>query len=285
MEPAALEAWIVTLPAELALVVMEATGGLEVPVAGLLAHRGLPVAVVNPRQVRHFAKALGELAKTDRLDAQVLALFAQRVRPEPRPLKDAQAQELSELMSRRQQLTDMVAAEKTRLHQARSPRVRTSIEQTIAWLQRQLKEHDTQLDRLIKASPVWRAREELLTSVPGVGVGTSRVFAAGLPEIGHLGRRKIGKLVGVAPFAQDSGPWKGQRKCAGGRAAVRTALYMATFNATQHNPVIRRFFQHLQNQGKSYKVAMVACMHKLLTILNTMVRNNTKWNEQLYKIT
>jgi len=280
-EPAVLEAWVQTLPADLALVVMEATGGLETTVAAQLAGRGLPVAIVNPRQIRNFAKAMGRLAKNDRLDAHVIALFAQRMRPEPRPLKDEQQQELDELMARRRQLVEMLAAEKNRLGQARSRRVRASVEKAIQWLEGQIQRRDKELDGLIKASPLWREREDLLQSVPGIGPGTARCIVADLPELGQLTRRQIGALVGVAPFVHQSGQWRGQSFCSGGRAGVRAALYMAAFNAKRYNLVIGEFFERLVAQGKPFKVAMVACMRKLLTILNAMARVSKKWETRL----
>jgi transposase len=276
-DPAALELWAEALPHGLTLVVMEATGGLETAVAAVLAHRGFPVAIVNPRQMRDFARALGRLAKTDRLDARVIALFAERIRPVPRPLKDEQQRELDELLARRRQLIEMLAAEKNRLTQAHSKRVRTSIAKTIQWLERQIAGRDKEIDGLIKASPLWRERDDLLRSVPGIGPVTARTLAADLPELGQLSRRQIGALAGVAPFTHQSGRWHGQSFCSGGRAAVRTALYMATLTATRCNPVIRRFFERLKGQGKPHKVALVACMRKLLVALNAMLRNNKKW--------
>ena len=280
-EPAQLEAWVASLPAELALVVMEATGGLETTVAGLLADRGLPVAIVNPRQIRDFARAMGLLAKTDALDARAIALFAQRIQPQPRPLKDEQQQELDELMARRRQLVEMLAAEKNRLLQAHSPRVCKSIHKSFPWLERQITQRDKELDELIKASPLWREREELYKSVPGIGPGTARAITADLPELGRLTRRQISALVGVAPFVHQSGRCRGHSFCSGGRATVRTALYMAVWSAKRCNPVIREFFERLTAQGKPFKVAMVACMRKLLTILNTMARVNKKWENPL----
>jgi transposase len=280
-EPVELEAWVAQLPAELTLVVMEATGGLEATVAGLLARRGLAVAIVNPRQVRDFAKAMGILAKTDKLDARAIALFAERVRPEPRPLKDEQQQELDELLTRRRQLVEALTAEKNRLSQARGKAVRASVQAHIDWLERQIKKVEERLDTLIKASPLWLAREDLLRSTPCIGPGAARALLADLPELGRLKRRQISSLVGVAPFLHQSGKWKGQSFCSGGRAAVRTALYMAVVSGLRFNPVIKEFYQRLTARGKRPKVALVACMRKLLTILNAMVRENKKWNEYL----
>lgn len=278
-EPEALEAWAEALPPDLTLIVMEATGGLERRVAALLVRHALPVAVVNPRQVRNFAKAMGLLAKTDRLDARAIALFAKRMEPEPRPLKDEQAQELEELLARRRQLIEMRTGEKNRLGQARSDHVRTSIENSIQWLDGQIEQCDREIDARIKANPAWRKREDLLRSVPGVGPVTARTLASNLPELGKLSRREISALVGVAPFVRQSGQWRGRSFCSGGRGAVRAALYMATFTATRHNPVIRQFFERLIAQGKPYKVALVASMRKLLVILNTMARNNESWRD------
>jgi transposase len=280
-DSATLETWAASLPADLTLAVMEATGGLETGVAALLAGRGLSVAIVNPRQIRNFAKALGLLAKNDRLDARVIALFAERIRPEPRPLKDEQQQELDELLARQRQLVGMLASEKNRLKQARSRRVQSSIEKSIEWLERQIKDHNRELDELIKASPLWRERDELIQSVPGVGPGTARAMLTGLAELGTLSRRQISALVGVAPCVHQSGQWHGKSFCSGGRGTVRAMLYMAAFNARSYNRVIREFFERLIGQGKPFKVAMVACMRKLLTILNAMVKTNKKWGTKM----
>lgn len=277
-QAADLEAWVEQLPPALTLVVMEASGGLETVVAGMLARRQLPVAVVNPRQVRDFARAMGLLAKSDALDARAIALFAQRVQPVPRALKGEQALALDELMTRRRQLVLMLAAEKNRRGQARSKPVRQSVEKAIAWLEKQIEGLDKQLDALIKQSPLWREREQLLTSVPGVGPGTARAIAADLPELGTLTRRQISALVGVAPFVHQSGKWRGESFCSGGRAAMRTALYMAALSATRFNSAIRQFYERLRAHGKPFKVALVACMRKLLTILNTMLHNQTPWS-------
>jgi transposase len=262
------------------LVVLEATGGLEAPVVSALAAAGLPVVVVNPRQVRDFAKALGRLAKTDPLDAEVLAHFGEAVRPEPRPLKDAQAQALDAWLTRRQQLVGMLAAEKNRLGSARG-RVKCDIEAHLRWLEKQLAEVDGELKHLIQASPLWRAQEDLLRSVPGVGPVFSLALLADLPELGRLNRRQIAALAGVAPFNRDSGRFRGTRAVWGGRARLRALLYMATLAAVRSNPLIRTFYQRLRAAGKKPKVALTACMRKLLTILNAMVRSGTRWNPQL----
>jgi len=258
------------------LIVLEATGGYERAVVGALAAAGLPVVVANPRQIRAFARAVGQLAKTDRLDAAVLARFGAQVRPEPRALPDAQAQALDALLTRRRQLMEMLTAEKNRL--AAAPvAVRHGITQHIRWLERQLADGDDDLGTLIEASPVWRARDDLLQSVPGVGPVLSRTLLGELPELGRLTHKQIAALVGVAPMARDSGTWRGRRGVAGGRAPVRTALYMAAVTAAHHNPVIRVFYQRLRAAGKPAKVALTACMRKLLTILNAMVRSGTYW--------
>ena len=258
------------------LIVMEATGGYERELAIALALAGLAVAVVNPRQVRDFAKAIGQLAKTDRVDAGVIALFGERVRPEPRGVPEKEARELEALITRREQLKEMTTAEKNRLGVA--PRLmKPGIQEHVRWLERQLSDIEKDLERLIEESPIWRAKEELLTSAPGVGDVTARTLIAKLPELGHLNEKQISALVGVAPFARDSGQYRGQRRIWGGRADVRAVLYMATLSATRWNPVIRAHYEQLRARGKAFKVAMVACMRKLLTILNTMVRKNEHW--------
>ena len=273
----ALEAWINSLPQEITLVVMEATGGLEITVAALLARRGLNVAVVNPRQIRDFAKAMGRHAKTDKLDAHIIALFGERMRPTARPLKDEQLQELDELLARRRQLVEMMAGEKNRLAQARSQ----SVQRHIAWLEGQIAEREKELEEAIKASPLWREREDLLRSTPCVGPATARTLVADLPELGTLKRRQISALLGVACFTQRSGKWAGKSFCTGGRAAVRSALYMAALTGIRFNPVLQEFYQRLTAQNKPHKVAMVACMRKLLCILNAMVQKNKTWNLHL----
>lgn len=263
-----------------ALVVLEATGGYETTVAGLLVEAGLPVAVVNPRQVRDFAKALGYLAKTDALDARVLAEFAARVQPPPRALPDAATQDLAALVGRRRQLVEMLGAERNRLALARAP-LRRALREHIRWLERQLTTLETDIATLIRQSPVWRARDELLRSVPGVGPHTAQCLLTQLPELGRLSRRQVAALVGVAPFAHDSGTWRGRRRTWGGRAPVRTALYMATLVASRHNPVIQAFYGRLVQAGKPKKLALVAAMRKLLTILNAMVRQEQPWDPQI----
>ena len=258
------------------LIVVEATGGLERLLVRALVDAALPVIVVNPRQVRDFAKATGQLAKTDTLDAQVLARFAEVIRPTLRVIPDAQTQELAALLARRRQVLAMQGAEQHRLDRA-PDRVRKRIEAHLRWLHEELARLDADLDDLIQQSPVWRAREELLQSVPGIGPVMSRTVLAELPELGLLNRKQIAALVGVAPFNRDSGRLRGHRTIWGGRASVRRVLYMAALVATRWNPVIRVFYQRLRAAGKAPKVALVAAMRKLLTILNAMVHAGTPW--------
>jgi transposase len=260
------------------LIVVEATGGYERALVAALATTGLPVVVANPRQVRDFAKATGRLAKTDRLDADILALFAERVRPTPRPLPEPVLQHLDALMTRRRQLLDMLTAERNRLEHAAAP-IRRSLGDHIRWLERRIADVDRDLDHTIESSPIWRAKENLLRSVPGVGPVVSRTLLADVPELGRLNRKEIAALVGVAPLARDSGTLRGKRTVWGGRAPVRAALYMAALVATRRNPVLCVFYRRLVEVGKPKKVALVACMRKLLTILNAMMRTNTTWQQ------
>jgi len=262
------------------LIVLEATGGYEALVAGQLAAAGLPVVIVNPRQVRDFARALGQQAKTDPLDARLLALFGARVRPDVRPLADAATQDLLAQITRRRQLIEMLGAERNRLGLARRP-VRKPLQAHIAWLERQLTTLDDAIAAAIHDSPVWRAREDLLRSVPGIGPQTARTLIAHLPELGHLSHRALAALVGVAPFACDSGRQRGVRTIRGGRAAVRAPLYMATLTATRYNPIIAPFYERLVAAGKPKKVALIAAMHKLLTLLNSVVRHDRRWDPHI----
>jgi transposase len=261
------------------LVVLEATGGLEIPVAAALATAGLAVAVVNPRQVRDFAKATGQLAKTDALDAALLARFAEAVRPEPRPLPDAATQALDALLSRRRQVVEMLTAERNRLLTARTARVRKDVQQHVHWLEQRVAELDRDLHDQVRHSPLWREQEQLLRSVPGVGPTLTFTLLAELPELGQLDRKRIAALVGVAPLNRDSGTFRGRRTTWGGRPAVRAVLYMATLVATRHNAVIRARYQRLLAAGKPKKVALVACMHQLLGILNAILAHRTPWLE------
>jgi transposase len=264
------------------LAVLEATGGYEVLVATALSTARLAAAVVNPRQVRDFAKALNKLAKTDRIDAVTLALFGERLRPEPRPVADEQQRRMEALMLRHRQIIEMVVAEGSRLESCREATVRADINETIAWLKRRLKDIDRDLDRELRSSPVWREREALFRGIPGVGRTTVATLASDLPELGKLNRKQIAALVGVAPFNADSGTSvKGKRRCWGGRSSVRSVLYMATLAATRHNAVIKAHYAQLLARGKEKKVALVACMRKLLTHLNAMARDNARWNHAL----
>jgi transposase len=255
------------------LVLLEATGGLETPlVAGLLgAH--LPVVVINPRQVRDFARATGQLAKTDAIDAGILAHFAEAVRPEVRPFPDEATRELDALITRRRQLIGMLTAEKNRLLRTAAPRVRRDIRRHIHWLERELEDLEKDLDNFIQQSPAWREKEDLLRSVKGVGPVLAATLLGELPELGQLNRKQVAKLVGVAPLNHDSGLFRGQRKIWGGRASVRASLYMGTLVATRYNLTIRDLYQRLLAAGKPKKLALTACMRKLLTILNAVVRD------------
>jgi transposase len=259
------------------LVVLEATGGFEITVAAALAAAGLPLAVVNPAQIRAFARAIGRLAKTDRLDAELIARFAEQVRPEPRPVLDAQARTLAELVARRRQIVEMIGMESNRRRQARSAKVLRGLERTLAALQAALAELDQEIDGQVRGSPAWRAAEDLLTSVPGIGKITARTLIAELPELGRLDRRRIAALVGVAPVNRDSGAWRGHRAIAGGRATVRTTLYMAALSATSWNPALRALYLRLRQRGRPAKSALVAAMRKLLTILNAIMRDRRPW--------
>ena len=260
-----------------ALIVLEATGGLEIPVVNALHAAGLPVRVVNPRQVRAFAKALGQLAKTDRLDARVLAHFAAAIKPPLRPIKSKDEQELDALMGRRGQLVEMLTDEKNRRASAASDTVRDKIKEHIDWLEDCIAELDQQLKALLQTSACWQAKDKILQSVPGIGPVTSFALIADLPELGQLDRQKISKLAGVAPLNRDSGQQRGTRHIYGGRAQLRRVLYMAALTASRHNPVLKEFYQRLRSNQKSFKVAITACMRKLLAIINVMMRDSTTW--------
>lgn len=260
------------------LVVMEATGGLELRLAAELTAQGVVVAVVNPRQVRHFARATGELAKTDRLDARVLCAFAQAIRPEARPPKDAATQAFSDLVARRRQLVQMRAQEQLRLGSAASRAVKKSVTAHLLWLSKRIAEADDELGGLLRESPTWVQADELLQSVPGVGAVLSRTLLGQCPELGRLNRREIAKLVGVAPLANDSGKHRGKRRIWGGRAEVRTVLYMGALAAMRFNPAIKAFAARLKAAGKPSKVVITACMRKLLSMLNTMLKTKSPWD-------
>lgn len=262
-----------------ALVVLEATGGLERTLVAHLLAAALPVAVVNPRQVRDFARATGQLAKTDRLDARVLAQFGLAVQPVQRALPDAASQDFMDQLARRRQLVEMLAMEKNRLQAAPNKRVRKDITEHIAWLNKRLHASDEGLRHRVEAAPAWQAKRDLLSEVKGIGDITAMTLIACLPELGQLNRRAIAALVGVAPFNRDSGTVRGRRRIWGGRANVRVALYMATLSAVRYNATIRAFYQRLRAAGKLAKVALVACMRKLLTMLNAMLRDQTHWRE------
>jgi transposase len=262
-----------------ALVVLEATGGFERCVAAALATAGIPLAVVNPRQARDFAKATGRLAKTDRIDAEVLAHFGEAVRPQPKPIPNQQAQEFAAILARRRQIVEMITAEKNRLGATASKPVKKRIEAHISWLEKELSRTDSDLDETIQASAIWRENEALLKSVPGVGPVLARTLLAELPELGdgQISPKQLAALVGVAPLNRDSGTLRGRRTVWGGRERVREALYMGTLLATRFNPTIKEFYERLCGGGKPKKVALVACMRKLLLILNAIVKNHTPW--------
>jgi len=265
-------------------IVLEASGGYEMPVVAALARAGLPVIVVNPKQVRRFAQALGVLAKTDRIDARILAQFAQAVRPEIRPLKDELTTDLDALVSRRRQLQDMLVAERNRTSRAKGL-VRKNIDAHIAWLERQIDNVDGDIAKLIQSSPVWREKEDILDSIQGVGRVTIATVLGALPELGTLSRQAIAALVGLAPFARDSGSWRGKRFVRGGRPDVRRALYMAVPVASQRNPALRKFYQGLVARGKPKKLALTATMRKLLVIMNSMLRTKTRWDTRRFSST
>lgn len=263
------------------LVVLEATGGYEAPVAATLATAGFAVAVVNPRQVRDFARATGKLAKTDRLDAEAIAHFAQAVRPAVRALPDEQTRELTALVVRRRQLVEMLVAEQNRLRMCSSARTKKDIEKHLQWLRKRIESHDQDIGRSVRQSPLWREKDDLLQSVPGIGPVTSSTLLVSLPELGTLDRRKVAALVGVAPLNRDSGTLHGKRTIWGGRSTVRAILYMAATSAVQHNPGIQATYGRLLAAGKPKKLALVACMRKLLTIANAVLRDHTPWRTDL----
>jgi transposase len=259
------------------LIVMEATGGLETALASALAAQGLAVAVVNPRQVRDYAKACGRLAKTDRVDALILAAFASAIRPQVRPLPDDETRALGDLLARRRQLIDMRVQEKLRLGRASAVQ-RDSLREHIVWLDERIARIDTELIHALRTSRVWREKDDLLQAIPGVGKVTRVTLLALLPELGNLNGKEIAALAGVAPFNRDSGKHQGQRVVWGGRSQVRRVLYMAAVSAARCNPVIRAFYQRLRSQGKPAKVALTACMRKLLVIMNSMLKHRSPWN-------
>ena len=262
-----------------ALIVLEATGGFETVVTAAVAGAGLPVVVVNPRQIRDFARAMGRLAKTDRLDAEAIAHFAERMRPPIRPLPDQDRIALGELVDRRRQIIAMITAETNRRRRVTAPKLARRIERHLAWLQAELTEIETDIDGQVRRMPAWQAAADLLTSVPGVGPVLCRVLLAELPELGTIERRKIAALAGVAPMNRDSGQTRGRRMIRGGRSGVRVALYMAALVASRHNPAIRGLYQRLLTRGAAKKAALVACMRKLLTMLNAILRSGKPWRD------
>ena len=261
------------------LIVLEPTGGFEMLVVAEFSQAGLPVAVVNGKRVRDFAKATGQIAKTDKLDARVLAHFAAAIRPEVRRLRSEEEEQLTAVLTRRRQILDMLTVEKNRLVTVRA-KMRPDLETHIQWLSKNLKELDQEIEEFIKGSPLWKEKDTLLQSVPGVGPVTSATMLGMLPELGLLNRQEIAALVGVAPVNKDTGTKQGKRRIYGGRADVRSVLYMAALSAKKHNPFIRKFFQRLIQHGKEKKVALTACMRKLLVILNAMLRTNMPWRSQ-----
>ena len=262
---------------DVSLIVLEATGGFETTVAAGLIGDGLPLAVVNPRQIRSFAKALGRLAKTDAIDAEVIALFADKVRPQARPLPTSDARALGALVGRRRQIVEMIGMEANRRRHAADKRLAKTIDRHLAFLEKELAAVDADIDTDVRGSPAWREMEDLLASVPGVGPVTARTLIAELPELGDLDRRKLAALVGVAPFNRDSGAWRGHRMIGGGRTSVRNVLDMAALAAIRHNPLVRATYQRLVNRGRPKKVAIIACLRQLLTILNAIVRTKSPW--------
>lgn len=259
------------------VVALEATGGFETVVAAALGGAGLPFVVVNPAQVRHFAKALGQRAKTDPIDAAVIARFAQATRPQPRPLPDEATRLLSDLVIRRRQIIEMLGAERQREKRALARKLRKSIARLIKALEKELDSVDTDIDDAVRGSPAWRETEDLLASVPGVGPVIAHTLIAELPELGQLDRKQIAALAGLAPYTRQSGQWRGKSFIGGGRTVVRAALFMGAMTARRHNPVLKAFFERLVANGKPKMVALIAVARKLLTILNAMLRTKTSW--------
>jgi len=264
-------------PLGMSLVAVEATGGFETTTAAALAGAGLPVVVVNPAQVRSFALSLGQRAKTDRIDAEVIARFVQATRPEVRPLPDEETQLLADLVTRRRQIVVMIVAEKNREKRAASTRMRRSHARLIKDLEKALSAHDEDIDEMMRGSPAWREKEDLLASVKGIGPVTARTLIAEFPELGTLDRRQVASLAGLAPFVRKSGMWRGKSMIAGGRAPVRSALFMAAVVAVRHNPTIKAHYDQLRDRGKRWKVAIIACARKLLVILNAILRDKLPW--------
>jgi len=271
-------AWVCTFPVE--LVVLEATGGLELPLVAELAYLKMAVAIVNPKRIREFARSIGQLAKTDKLDARVIAHFGAATHPEARKLPTEEEERLTALITRRRQIIEMLTAEKNRLHSARFS-MKERIETHLSWLECELHDLDIEITKFIHQSPIWREKDELLRSVPGIGPVTSATILAMLPELGTLNRQKIAALVGVAPVNKDSGKRQKKRRVFGGRASVRSVLYMAALSASKFNPSIKAFYDHLVHIGKEKKVALTACMRKLIVLLNAIIRDNQKFDPSL----
>ena len=269
--------WIRTLPKGIKIAVMEATGKWEEPVAAQLHIAGIPVCVMNPRNIRNFALSIGKLAKTDKVDAKVIAMFANAVKPTPKKLKDEHETALEELVTRRLQIVDIIIEEKNHLVTARNNLVKKNVEKNIEWLTKSLDKIDFEIKTLVHESPIWHEKEQILTSVKGVGPVTASIILAKFPELGSLTGKEAASLAGLAPMSRESGKWKGKSFIQGGRKHVRKAIFMATLSAIRFNVVINTFYQRLKKQGKPPKVAITACMRKLVTILNALVRDNTCW--------
>jgi transposase len=274
-----LKSWVDQLPHDITLAVLEATGGLEIQPAIALAQANIPTAIVNPKQIRSFAEAMGQRAKSDPIDARLIARFGEKIQPKAKTLPDEDQTELKELLVRRQQLIADRVAEKNRLGSMRFKKTQKSIKDHIQWLTKKIERIDQQLDDMIKQSHLWLVKEQLLTSVPGIGPHTARTMLAVMPELGQLNRREIASLAGLAPYTRESGKWKGKRFIGGGRKDARSALYMAALTATRCNPVIASFYKSLTAQGKPHKVAITACMRKMLTTMNAISRDLKPWSE------
>lgn len=274
-----LRSWVDQLPQGISLAVLEATGGLEIQPAVALAQAGIPTAIVNPRQVKAFGQALGQRAKSDPIDAVLIARFGETIQPSAKALPNEDQAILKELMARRGQLMADKVAEQNRLGSMRSREAQKSIKAHIQWLVRQIERIDQQLDDMIKKSPLWRVKEQLLTSVPGIGPHTARAMLASMPELGQMNRREIASLAGLAPYTRESGKWKGKRFIGGGRSEVRAALYMAALSTIRRHSSFSRFYRSLRDQGKPHKVAITACMRKMLTVMNAVLRDQKPWTK------
>lgn len=274
-----LDAWADQLPEEITLAVVEATGGLETQTAIALAQAKIPTAIVNPKQVHSFGEAIGQRAKSDPIDAKLIARFGEKIQPQAKTLPDEAQRQLKELLARRRQLIADKIAEQNRLGSMRSKEAQKSIKAHIQWLTKQIERIDQQLDDTIKKSPLWLVKEQLLTSVPGIGPHTARTMLATMPELGQLNRREIAALAGLAPYTRESGKWKGKRFIGGGRSEIRAALYMAALSSTRRDSTFSKFYRSLRDQGKPHKVAITACMRKMLTVMNAVIRDQKSWSE------